>query len=390
MSGLHADRGWLLLSLQVPTPDGEPRRWRHYLKLRDTRENRRRAAKLVKEIESLASAGRWAEVARRFSHDAALAPFRPTESAEPTLRDVIDRFLRHQEASNAPGTVAYYRELFRGLQVAFPCETHRVSKVTPAQIMGVLGALKAKGYAARANKLRGALSTLFTFAIREGIAAHNPVRHTKPLRVRREADEVNPFSALEVSRIIGAARDGWERRLVTVALGTGLRPAELFGLKRADVDLGAHVLYVRRNLSRFGEGDVKTARSRRTIDLAEPVEAALRAQMAEVELRSEWLWPDTYHRRIRPHSAHNFSRRNWPAILKRAGVAHREFYQCRHTYAVNLLTAGADWMYVKEQMGHGSLAMLQRHYWHLRPGKAKGPARADMGRALGLGGGRTA
>jgi integrase len=54
-------------------------------------------------------------------------------------------------------------------------------------------------------------------------------------------------------------------------------------------------------------------------------------------------------------------------------VRHREFYQCRHSFATMLLSAGADWRYIADQMGHSDLTMLQKHYWKWRPGSVPKP-----------------
>jgi integrase len=74
--------------------------------------------------------------------------------------------------------------------------------------------------------------------------------------------------------------------------------------------------------------------------------------------------------RIKPQT---FSNKNWPKLLARAGVKHRRFYQCRHTFATLLLQAGADWQYVADQMGHANLKMLLDHYWKWRPGSTRKP-----------------
>jgi integrase len=94
------------------------------------------------------------------------------------------------------------------------------------------------------------------------------------------------------------------------------------------------------------------------------------------------VWLDK--QRGKPHSAERFSRTNWSAILKRAGLEHREFYQCRHTYATLLLSAGADWTYIADQLGHKNLAMLQKHYLRWEQGRPKGPALDVMADAPGL------
>ena len=51
-----------------------------------------------------------------------------------------------------------------------------------------------------------------------------------------------------------------------VALGTGLRPNENFGLKQANIDVGARIIRVRQTFSRFGEGGLKNFGSWRDVD----------------------------------------------------------------------------------------------------------------------------
>ena len=65
-------------------------------------------------------------------------------------------------------------------------------------------------------------------------------------------------------------------------------------------------------------------------------------------------------------------------------MKHREFYQCRHTFATLLLSAGADWRYIADQMGHTDLTMLQKHYWKWRPGTIPRPAIDAFTEALSI------
>jgi len=191
-----------------------------------------------------------------------------------------------------------------------------------------------------------------------------------------------------------------------VAFETGLRPNELFGLKRKDIEIGGTpqrdrrdifpgspstvapagtgIIHVRQTYSRFGEGGTKTRGSRRSVPLSDAAVRALREQLAAVKLHSMWLWPqengtgvtppkgerpfdarlagETPAAGSTPRNPQDFSRRAWPAILKRAGVEHREFYQCRHTYAARLLAQGVPMQEIAKRMGHASLRMLIDRY----------------------------
>jgi integrase len=395
MGKVFANRGSLVASLSLPR-DGKRIRWRLFFGFADTRENRRKAEAIRKDVQELIAGGRWADLAARFPDAKELDCFRVTPKSTPTFKAVAEKFLAQQVTLNAKGTSEYYRVLLEGHLYSFPIAEMPIRLVAASDIASLLGEIKNKGHVARANKVRIALSAVFNFAMAERgadaeyLVVDNPVRRTKPLK-RTQDDEgtdepggVDPFTREEVARVIHAGRDGWERRLVTVALGTGMRPGETFGLKRADIDLSARTIRVRRSLSRFGVGAVKTLKSRRTVDMAPAVYEAIKEQLDQVQLRSDWVWPDLYHHKVRPHSPHNFSRRNWPAILKRAELTHREFYQCRHIFATLMLKAGADWQYIGDQMGHADLSMLQKFYWKWKPGKPIGPAPDVIGRALGL------
>jgi integrase len=237
----------------------------------------------------------------------------------------------------------------------------------------VYGSLRERGHQAQASNLRRAIAAVFNWARGERgsdgeyLVNDNPVTRTKAIKVEQEEESVEPFAADEARRIIAAAHPGWERRIVTVALGAGLRPNENFGLKRTNIDLGARVIRIRQTYSRHGQGDVKTKRSRREVSTTEPVYRAPREQLLDTELHSPWLWP-IGSSNPRPRDPRTFTQHHWTAILKRAGVKHRNFYQCRHTFATLLLQGGEDWRYVADQMGHVDLTMLRKHYWKWRPG----------------------
>jgi len=371
MSSLLQNRGWLCVQFRL-----DNKNIRLYLGLRDTRQNRR--SPLIKEVFEAIDQKCWAQMANLFPSCKALQSYRTRDNGL-SFRAASERFLEYQKAANSRATVDYYRAVFTCNIWPTSLGEKELRMITPGDVTALMGEIRERGHVARANKVRQAISAVFNWARREHDGAHNflakdnPVDFTKPLRVQRTEDDINPFSDEEVQKILHATRPGWERRFVIVAIETGLRPSENAGLKRANVDFAAHAIYVRQNVSRWGEGALKTSRSRRTVDMTNLSRQALQEQIAEVQLRSEWLWPH-HHSGKGPHSSHNFSRRNWPVILKRAGVRHREFYQCRHTFATRLLHEGADWDYIADQMGHRDLSMLHRHYWKWRPGTARKPA----------------
>ena len=57
----------------------------------------------------------------------------------------------------------------------------------------------------------------------------------------------------------------------------------------------------------------------------------------------------------------------WREIIRKAQVRYRRPYQCRHTYASTMLTAGANHRWLADQLGHEDVATLFAHYGKFIP-----------------------
>ena len=114
-----------------------------------------------------------------------------------------------------------------------------------------------------------------------------------------------------------------------VGVGTGLRPEELFGLHRADVDRSQGVLHVRRRFTggMLKEGG-KTDGSVRTVPLRRRVLDALEAMPPRID--TPILFPAPRGGYI---DLEKFRHREWTPALKAAGIGHRRVVEMRHTFA---------------------------------------------------------
>ena len=128
---------------------------------------------------------------------------------------------------------------------------------------------------------------MFAIAYRRKLIADNPTAYVSNLKEKKA--EVDPFEPDEVRRLLAAAV-GWERAFLTVLVFGGLRPNEALALHWLDIDRQRNTLRVRRNLTRFGFGPPKTERSDRTIEMAEPLRAALQEQRARSDSPATWCF----------------------------------------------------------------------------------------------------
>jgi integrase len=153
--------------------------------------------------------------------------------------------------------------------------------------------------------------------------------------------------------------------LVLLALNTGMRRGELFGLSWADVDLCNKVITIR----------AATAKSQRTRRIPLNAEA--------LDVLKRWKGEGTPAGLVFPgdegRTMTNINR-SWAAVVKEAGIANFRFHDCRHHFASRLVMSGSDLYTVKELLGHSDFEMTQR-YAHLAPEhKAAAVARLDDAR----------
>lgn len=162
-----------------------------------------------------------------------------------------------------------------------------------------------------------------------------------------------------------------------IAILTGLRQGELFGLRWQDVDLINGVLTVRNALQRIDGVPVlvepKTARSRRTIALPNGAVLALKEQrrrQAEERLAAGSRWNDwelVFATTIgTPLDAHNVTHR-LQRILADAGLPRQRFHDLRHLCATLLFMQGVSPRVVMEQLGHSQIGLTRNNYAHVMP-----------------------
>lgn len=165
--------------------------------------------------------------------------------------------------------------------------------------------------------------------------------------------------------------------LYVVALATGLRQGELFGLRWSDLDFAIATLHVRRALVRtptgFGFAEPKTEGSRRTINLPAVAVAALRehrARQVAERLRVGPAWDDgdlVFCTTIGTALDASNVTRAFQRHLAAAGIPRRRFHDLRHSAATLLMLQGVSARVVQEMLGHSSVTVTLGTYSHVLP-----------------------
>lgn len=214
------------------------------------------------------------------------------------------------------------------------------------------------------------------WAVKQGYLGKNPAECADPPRVVKKF--MRTLTPAEVEALLAKAQDSFAYPVIYTALSTGLRQAELLGLRWRDVDLDmlsisvTQVLYKRRGVCTFKEP--KTIGSRRRVAMTPKLAQFLREYRAEREslhwhlgrpLSLDDLVFATMDAKPLDPSVltHNFGR-----ICREAGLEHVRFHDLRHTFASLMLLRGAKPKVISEALGHASVAFTMDTYSHIISG----------------------
>jgi integrase len=271
-------------------------------------------------------------------------------AATMTLADLVDEYLGIHQAE--PVTIAKLRWLL-GKATSALGDT-RLADLSPRQIYAWRQTIP-EGHRFEATQ---ALRQVLNRAVDWGLIEANPAKRGIRNAPRR-AREKRPFESWKQVEAVAATLGPIYGSMIVFAAATGLRPSELFGLERRDIDRQLGVVYIRRAYANGRLKHTKTRLSTRAV----PLQAkALEALDRLPDSASEILFPNARGGRV---DFRSFGRRHWKPAQTAAGIEPlRDLYDLRHTYATFALRAGVPVFAVSRFMG-SSIAMIDRHYGHL-------------------------
>ena len=182
----------------------------------------------------------------------------------------------------------------------------------------------------------------------------------------------------EVPTLLDTAAGSYHYPVIYTALSTGLRQAELLGLRWRDIDLDmlsisvTQVLYKRGGMCQFKEP--KTAHSRRRVAMTPKLALFLREYRAQRETLclelgtvlglDNLVFASVEGKPLDPSVlSHRFG-----MTARRAGLQGVRFHDLRHTFASLMLLRGAKPKVISEALGHSSVAFTMDTYSHIIEG----------------------
>ncbi|MDD5437998.1 MAG: tyrosine-type recombinase/integrase [Patescibacteria group bacterium] len=183
----------------------------------------------------------------------------------------------------------------------------------------------------------------------------------KIVKLKAESQRFDFLSPVEsVSLVQNCDEPKW-REMIFMALRTGMRLGELFGLEWSDVDFDRKLICVRHSIVRGIKGTPKNNKIRFI-----PITDEL-CRMIYERRQGKGL---VFHRGDGTPLSYKIAENAIHRACKKAKIRLIGWHVLRHTFASQLVSEGVPLNTVQELMGHSSIIMTMR-YAHLAPSALK-------------------
>jgi integrase len=198
---------------------------------------------------------------------------------------------------------------------------------------------------ATVNRELACLKAMFNFIIKENDSLKNPVSGVKFFD--EDNEQTRTITVDEEKKYLLAASQPLQD-IATMILQTGMRPEEVYRIRRENVYLGASEPYV---FNPYG----KTKAAKRKVFLTDVAAAVLQKRLDKI--KGIYLFPGRGvgdRPIIKVNNAHT-------ATLIRAELLHFTLYSLRHTWATRATEKGIDLVTLAAMLGHSRIQMVLRY-----------------------------
>ncbi len=289
-----------------------------------------------------------------------------------TVGELLDRWLETSSRINtSPVTHARYESISR-IHIKPVLGMVKLSKLSPLHVQQMLSKMERDNVG---NRTRGfvfaTIRRALNVGLRWGLVARNVCSAVDPPKQKRS--QITTLNDGQVSDLFQVTEGTRWYALFVLAITTGMRQGELFGLKWENVNLQRRMIAVCHSLEELsGKLRLKEPKSksgRRQITMSNGATMALERHREILEIEGlqevEIVFPDSVGNFLRKS---NFERRVWKPFRTKAEIPETvTFHDLRHTSATILLGAGVHPKIVQERLGHSSITLTMDTYSHVLP-----------------------
>lgn len=256
----------------------------------------------------------------------------------------------------------------------------RLDRLKPAHVQKLFNDLSGKLAPGTVSSIRIALSSALSTAERLDFIKSNPCKKSSTPKAMRKLGDIIDREML--SAFIEAAKCTNRYTELMVMLQTGIRSAELRGLKWGDIDFANGIMTIRRqmvyNNKEYKYTQPKSGKDRNIVLMDDTTELLKRHKIEQAEAKLKSAWKDTemtadlvFRTSNGNHLLTTGLADAFEAVNEKLGT-HLHPHSLRHSYAVAALRSGVDVKTVQNNLGHADAAMTLGVYAQYT---------TDMGRA---------
>jgi integrase len=204
-------------------------------------------------------------------------------------------------------------------------------------------------------KIRNLMSVLFNHACRYELFDRNPIHLVRQSAKRRRTPIV--LMPAEIKALVDNLTIR-ERTLVLLAVSTGLRQSELFGLKWGDIDFSQGTMNVTRSIVYGVVGSCKTESSQKPVPVHPLVADSLLAwrKQSAYTKPDDWIFASRRHRGRHPFWGQAILRKYLRPVAEKVGIQKCiGWHTFRHTYSTLLRSVGTEFKVMQELLRHSTL-----------------------------------
>ena len=269
----------------------------------------------------------------------------------------IERFIRYvrYEKRFSPHTIKAYETDLLQFQTFLTTYETTLAEATHTLVRSwVMECMEASTGAKSINRKISSLRSFYKFLQREGLVDKNPMAQVQapkiPKRLPVIVEEAKLNTLLDDEALFSSGFEGLRDRVVLELLyGTGIRLAELLGLKNSDIDDYNQQIKVlgKRNKERI-------------IPLAKPLYALLQVY---IDQKNELGFTSTDKLIVTDKGTAAYPQLIYRLVKQALGEVSTQDKKSphilRHSFATALLNKGAELTAIKELLGHANLSATQ-------------------------------
>lgn len=248
-----------------------------------------------------------------------------------------------------------------------------VKDIKPIHCQNTLNSLKNYSQATITN-VRKVMKLLFESAEENDIIIKNPITKNVKCISSKKTRERQPLSIEEQKLFLQAAKNSSFYNQFAFLLQTGLRIAELIGLRWEDIDIDNRVLHVKRILvfqkspKNWTVSETKTKAGIRDIPLTQEAIDIIKCQKEKMSklplVPLEFSGYVFLSVRGRPIQTSNYDEAA-KKICSQTGITHVSMHILRHTFATRCIEGGMQPKTLQKILGHSKISMTMDLYVHV-------------------------